>query len=305
MIRGRESDRNYGCRIRSDLTYKGYAAVVMENRVFRLQVLPGKGTDIIELLHKPTDVDLSWYTPLGLRRAEPLFTDYQSQYEGGWQEIFPSLSAAFDYEGLAVPRYGEVALVNWDYQVLVDQPECISVEFSYRCRTQPFKIVKTITMNAEQAGFDVFESVSNLTGVTLYADWGHHITWGVPFLVPGTVIDLPDADILRYVTPESGGHEFHWIPCVNEGRYRLTRPDGLGVELTWDAERWPCLWFWREFGDDPSGPYFGASYNVGLEIFTSPPALRMTDNIDKGTALTFRAHESHSSDLHFAVLTGS
>ncbi|RAP77899.1 DUF4432 family protein [Paenibacillus montanisoli] len=297
------SDRNYGCRIKTDLIYKGYAAVIMENEVFRLTMLPGKGSDVVELLYKPSDTDFIWFTQLGLRRKEPIFADYQSQYQGGWQEIFPSLSADHNHEGMNMPRYGEAALVEWAYDVVQDDPEAIGVRFSYTCRTMPLRLEKTITMKSGDAGFSISETVTNLSPAPLHADWGHHITFGEPFLQPGTVIELPAEEMPRYVTPAKGSpYEFCWFDTVTEGKYRLLRPDGIGAEVRWDKERWPCLWFWREFGGNKGGPYYGCNYNVGLEMFSSAPAHKLIDNVEKGTAIAFEPYASHHSELHFAVI---
>ena len=35
----------------------------MENELLRLTILVGKGTDIIELLYKPKDIDFMWISP--------------------------------------------------------------------------------------------------------------------------------------------------------------------------------------------------------------------------------------------------
>ena len=99
--------RNFGCRLTSNLTLEGFEMVVLENELFRLAVLPGKGTDMIELLHKPTDTDFMWWTALGLRPSHPDLSDFQAQYEGGWQEIFPNLAATHIHDGTKLDAYGE------------------------------------------------------------------------------------------------------------------------------------------------------------------------------------------------------
>jgi hypothetical protein len=158
-------------------------------------------------------------------------------------------------------------------------------------------------MNSGISGFSIKETVTNLSPARLHADWGHHITFGTPFLQPGTVIELPTEEMPRYVTLERGGpYEFNVFRKLTDGAYRLVRPDGIGAEVRWDKERWPCLWFWREFGGDKGGPYYGCNYNVGLEMFSSPPAEKLIDNVEKGTAIGFEPYASHDSELHFAVI---
>lgn len=297
------SDRNYGCRIKTDLVYKNYAAVVMENEVFRLTMLPGKGSDIIELLHKPSDTDFAWFTQLGLRRKEAIFADYQSQYQGGWQEIFPSLSAEHHHQGMPMPRYGEAALVEWAYDIVRDDPKEIGVRFSYTCRTMPLRLEKTVIMKSGVPGFSFTETATNLSPAPLHADWGHHITFGTPFLQPGTVIELPTEELPKFVTLEKGApYDFSVHNKLTDGMYRLLRPDGIGAEVRWNKERWPCLWFWREFGGNLGGPYYGCNYNVGLEMFSSPPAHTLAENVEKGTAIAFEPYASLDAELHFSVI---
>lgn len=52
--------RNKGCRINDELRYKGLKTIVMENELLKVTILVDKGTDIIEFLYKPKDVDFMW-----------------------------------------------------------------------------------------------------------------------------------------------------------------------------------------------------------------------------------------------------
>ncbi|BBH24212.1 hypothetical protein Back11_55570 [Paenibacillus baekrokdamisoli] len=293
--------RNYACRITTDLVYKGYDTVVMENEVFRLTMLPGKGSDVIELLHKPTDTDFCWMTQLGLRKREALFTAFQQQYEGGWQEILPHLSGKHQFQGISMEAYGEVSLTEWSYSILKDTPEEITVCFTNRLRTMPLVIEKMVTLVTGAPGFQIYERVTNESIARIFADWGHHITFGTPFLTPGTSIELP-VNRPPFIVPEFGSPGGFESLKVDHGAYRLMRPDGIGAQISWDAEKWPHLWFWRDFGGDTSPPYYGRHFNVGLEMFTSPPASGLQESIDRGTAMKWEAHETVSAHLQFTVL---
>ena len=88
-------ERNYGCRI-TEYVYHGLRTVTLENELIRVTILADKGSDIIEFLHKPTDTDFLWRSPLGVKdpslfvptSASPrgAFLDY---YEGGLAGNFP------------------------------------------------------------------------------------------------------------------------------------------------------------------------------------------------------------------------
>ena len=60
--------RNYGCRITTDVTIKGNNVVIMENQILRVTILVDRGSDIIELLYKPEDIDLMWRSPVRRHR---------------------------------------------------------------------------------------------------------------------------------------------------------------------------------------------------------------------------------------------
>ena len=59
-------NRNWGARI-MEYQYKGYRMVSLENRLLRISIAADKGTDIIEFLYKPLDVDFMWRSYQGLR----------------------------------------------------------------------------------------------------------------------------------------------------------------------------------------------------------------------------------------------
>ncbi|MFD0712472.1 hypothetical protein [Paenibacillus sp. GCM10027626] len=294
------SDRNYGCRIKQGLIYKGYETVVLENEKFRLTVLPGKGTDIIELLHKPTDTDFVWFTRLGLRPKQSSYRDFQSQYEGGWQEILPNLGGRHIHNGIEMEAYGEAALSEWSYVVTEDRPEEIRVVFRNELRSLPVVVEKTFIMESGRAGFRLEERLRNVSPAVIHTDWGHHITFGEPFLMPGTVVHVEGCSD-SFIMPERGAAGGFDVLDGTRGTYLVMRPDGIGAEINWNNGVWPYVWFWRDYGGDSSPPYFGCHYNIGLELFSSPPASRLDDNIASGTAIKLEPHSLLESSLSFKV----
>jgi hypothetical protein len=58
--------RHYACR-HSLSTIEDYRALTLENELIRVTFLLDKGTDIIEFLYKPRDVDFLWRSRNGLR----------------------------------------------------------------------------------------------------------------------------------------------------------------------------------------------------------------------------------------------
>ena len=96
-------------------TLNGHRAIYLENDLLRVCILPDKGADIAELIHKPSGVDCLAKTPWGLKPpgAAPA-TDFLENYEGGWQEMFPSSNDACEVRGHAIPFHGETPLLPWE-----------------------------------------------------------------------------------------------------------------------------------------------------------------------------------------------
>jgi len=93
----RDRLRKEGTRLIDEVTLRGFEALTLENRWLRVTLLPEKGSDIVEFLYKPLDIDVLWRAPSGFWTQEKLypadlttrgsFIDY---YPGGWQEILPN-----------------------------------------------------------------------------------------------------------------------------------------------------------------------------------------------------------------------
>jgi hypothetical protein len=160
-------NRNYGCRYH-EVLYKGYRTLVLENEVLRMTILVDKGTDIIELLYKPKDVDFMWRSPLDLDASNknPVTRAFESGcfpdvYEGGWQELLPSVSTPTNYKGTNLGFHGEVMFLPWQYQILEDSPQEVTVQFTVRLRRAPLFVVKTVTMRSKTSYIEFEETVRN------------------------------------------------------------------------------------------------------------------------------------------------
>ena len=116
-------------------------------------MLVDKGADIFEFLYKPRDVDLLWRSPLGIvhpARGMPSIASregaFMDSYEGGWQELFPTLGPPAVHHGAEFGAHGEVALLPWEYTIERDDPEEIQVTFGVRTRRTPFTLQRTLTL---------------------------------------------------------------------------------------------------------------------------------------------------------------
>ncbi len=302
-------ERNYGCRL-TELTYRGLRSLVMENEILRVMILVDKGTDIFEFLHKPTDTDFMWRSPLGVRnphnfvatnaRADGPFLDY---YFGGWQECFPVGGYPTEFAAGEFGLHGETPLMPWGMQILMDDPECVSVKFSVRTYRSPLHIEKTVTLHRYQSALHFHEVITNEGEVPFEIVWGHHPAFGAPFLDPSCVVDLAGAkvrvveaedttrlesgeeytwphvlgrngetiDLSRIPPPTTQSHDLAFLYDLEAGWYGLTNQDRqIGFGMYWPTEIFTSIWYWQVYRGSLTHPWYGRTYNIALEPWTAP-----------------------------------
>jgi hypothetical protein len=198
-------ERNWGARI-TEFEYRGYAMVALENRFLRIAIAAGKGTDIVEFLYKPLDVDFMWRSYAGLRATSNFiptignpngsFIDF---YTGGWQEMLPNAGMDCNYKGAALGVHGEVCLLPWSYHIVRNSPDDVAITFCVRAARTPFYVEKTLSMNDQDPVLHIDEYVRNEADEPLDLMWGHHPAFGWPFIDESCRIFLPPC---RVRTPE-------------------------------------------------------------------------------------------------------
>lgn len=318
--------RNEGCRIVDDIQYKGYRSLLLENEKLLIHLLLDKGAEPIRWLHKPTDTDFIWISGQGLVRANALYSDYQSSYMGGWQEMLPEVSYTSQYRGATVHR-GESAVTPWDYRIIKDEPDEIQVVLTNSIRSLPLRVEKRITLTTGSGSVRIEETLYNLSPSTsVEANWGHHLAYGAPFVGREAVISLGEG---AQICDPISGESWEWPYMIKDGaavdlsimpapgtirdllyiklaayQYRVTHPlKDVALEVRWDGEVWPYLWYWQNFMADLDAPFFGRDYNIGLEMFNIPPKLTLSEAVEQGYALEIPAGGSISSWLEIEAIS--
>ncbi len=219
--------RAHGCRLATDLTWRGLRLLVMENELLRVAVLLDKGADIVELRYKPRDLDLLWHSPNPLVwgvgeqgsvvHPEGYFADY---YEGCWQEVLPNAGRFCEYRGARFGLHGEVWALPWALRVLEDSPDQVAVELTVRCRRTPLLLTRRMSIRSDRPALFIDEELFNDSPVDLEVMWGHHPAFGEPFLGPATRIQMPPCQV---VVDENVGDASRIAPSQ-----RFTWPVGPG-----------------------------------------------------------------------------
>jgi hypothetical protein len=342
------AQRNWGCRVHETALF-GIATIVLENELLRLTFLAGKGTDLVEFNYKPLDLDFAWLAPGGIRNprafqstSPDLLATFLDVYPGGWQEVFPNGGAPAQWAGAQYGQHGEVSALPWDVEIIEDDESTVAIRFSVRGYKTPCTIQKVVRLRSGTARLEIEETVVNRSPVPVDVMWGHHITFGAPFLVPGARITLPDgltaqpheAAVEGNARRVAGSDAFTWPSGVNAAGesedfsivpgpgaaselfyiggfpgdtawYEIARPEsGLGMRVEWDASTLPYLWYWQEFGATRGYPWYGRNYNIGLEPSSSYPTNGLPNAVASGTALQLAAGETRSLWLT-AEVTGA
>jgi hypothetical protein len=337
-------DRNFGCRVHDEYTFRGLKVVVMENELLRISILADKGTDIFELLYKPLDVDFMYSSVHGVRNPNRgLATNVHSlgnlmdYWEGGWFECFPSGAGTANYKGAELGVHGEVHLLPWDYGVVQDTPEQVSVRFWVRTRRTPFLLEKTLTLQSQKPVLVMKEKVTNESDIEMDFMWGHHPVFGEPFLSEDCVLDVPARTGEAHENSTDGslvpGVKFEWPMAVgksgrtvdlrkmqpknahvedvvflqdlDEGWFALTDTvRKLGIGMVWSLDVFPYINLWRNYHGDPDFMSYRRYYCMGVEPFSSIPSLGLLEAVNRGTQLTLKGRESLESELRTMVYTG-
>lgn len=248
-------------------------------------------------------------------RENGFFQDY---YFGGWQEIFPNGGAACVYKGAELGQHGEVSIIPWNCAILEDSPGEIAAKVWTRTFRTPFLIERTMRMKSGSAVLFFDEKITNEGREVMDFMWGHHPAFGYPFLDGTCRIDCPatrvethyaldansrlepdkeydsypvvkdrngrDLDLSAVPPPEAETAEMVYLLGLEDGWYALTntgRKAGFGMR--WDRKVFPVVWLWEVFGGGYGYPWYGRTYNLALEPWTSHPG-GMAKALERGAA---------------------
>jgi len=188
------------CRASLDWSYRGMRTLVMENSQIRLVSLLDKGSDIIEILYKPRDIDFMWHSPLGWRnptrethpnpQRHGAFLDY---YGGGWQDVAPSAGGRpVEHRGADLGIHGESSMLPWDCRLETESHDEATAYMSVTGVRYPFRLEKWVTLREGENVIRFRAKLSNMSKQDLEFSWVQHPAFGEPFLEPGGRIMLAE-----------------------------------------------------------------------------------------------------------------
>jgi len=262
------------------------------------------------------------------------------QYEGGWQTVLPGGGFPSQYGDVQMGLHAEVNTIPWDSQIVVDSPETVTLKCSVRTYRTPFYFEKSITLDSLSPVLKTTQTIINEGEEEAHVVWGEHIAIGEPFLNENCVIDLPGGTIVNHpdifhpnntlkegfegpwpwnqnlagnrvdsrIIPSKAArtYDMSYIKDMPEGWYAITdKEKGVGLGVSYPLDIFPYLWYWQSFGGGFGYPWYGRTYNLGLEPFTSYTNQGLAQAIENGTALKMNAGQKIEAFNTAVVYTGS
>jgi hypothetical protein len=281
-------------------------------------------------LHNPAR-----FTTNGSPAPAPFF----DHWSGGWIEVVPNGGTACENKGAPLGFYGDTINIPWQYRILEDTPQRVRVAMWVKTYRTPFLLQRIVTIESGKAALFFEESLTNTGSETMDYMWGHHPVVGMPFLDESCRISAPPARVevlhdedgpdyrfglhqvgkwpfikdrngapldLRIVPPVTGRtmdncylSEFEkgWIAISNANKK-------VGFGLAWDADVFRYIWVWEALGGGIGYPWYGRTYNIGIEPWTGFPCAGLNEAVTRKTAMQLKAGESTHAWLTAAAYTG-
>ena len=341
-----EPNRHFGCRVNDQIIWNGYRSLILQNELIQVVVLIDKGSEIIQFLYKPLDIDFLWHSANPFRNparfvpaAGSSSAPFFDHWTGGWFEVLPNGGPACSYKGADLGNFAETINIPWEYQIVEDTAEQVRVALWVKTYRTPFLLEKVLVIKTGVPVLYIEEQVTNQGNETLEYMWGHHPVVGAPFLddtcklhAPASIVEVfhdedgPDYRMglhqqapwpiindrhgksldLRSMPPSSTRYmdncylkEFKdgWIAVTNPGKK-------IGFGLSWDAKVFRYVWLWQALGGGLGYPWYGRTYNMGIEPWSSYPCAGLQEAVQNGTALTLHAGESCKVWLNAVAFEG-
>ena len=328
----------HNCSVNHKWTYNGMRVVFMENEFLQIGVLADRGSDIFQFIYKPVGIDLMLKLDKDIYNPKEMFSQipdtpdqFEDYYYGGWQEILPN-SPTMNYRGASLGQHGEVSLIPWDYAVINSFGPEISVKLWTRPLRVPVLIEKTLTLKEGQSTLFIEETLTNESDTALHVMWGHHIAFGLPFLSkeasintsatkffaeknmpalrffkPGKTQDWPlvetvdgqKTDASKIAGPNSARFsELAYLNDFNEDAFYSVSTEDLTFSVYWDKNIFKTLWYWQERYAVQDKPWWGKTFAVALEPWTSQWRPEVDEKMIKNEWLELLPRESRKTKLH-------
>jgi hypothetical protein len=308
-----------------ELHVRGWDILRLSTDAVTVEIIPGLGGTVTSLTRRADAAAVLWSPPWGLRPrgsgSLPGTPEAQmiDSFAGGWQTLFPNGGDSVFTHGVDWGYDGEARLTWMDWEFTGS-----SVRMTGRLVRAPFEITKIVSVRDHE--ITVGETVRNVGRERIETMWGSQLMLGGLLLGAETTVDSaaaivrPDPQTSRNATyedlmpwprshgagtminlglvpaPESGETRLAYLSDFSRPMISISRPSHrIAIELEWDAEVFPYVWYSMEAGGRSGFPWYRSGYFLTLTPCSSWPAhgvqeARQTSNssvlIDPSEVLT-------------------
>jgi hypothetical protein len=263
-------------RIETNWRYRDLQVISLENRYMRLDILPELGANIYNIIDKLSDHNFLWHNPRVVPRKVPFAGNYDDNFYGGWDEIFPN-DPPEQFDAETYPDHGEIWCQPWNYEITEQTAQLCTVRFwVHGCVTQSL-VEKWISLEKDERRIILRYRFTNLGQKPQPYLWKLH-----PALVVSEHhrIDLPaqraelgpclgrsrgqTGQVYEWPLLNSGGErhdirlalptdsqvsEMHYATELEKGWCALTdTATKLGFGLAFDKEVFSTVWLFMTYG---------------------------------------------------------
>lgn len=261
--------------VSTEWTYKGLRALVLENQMLHIVILPEAGAKIWQIRYKPHDADLLWNNARIAPARMPIGTRYDDVWSGGWDELFPNDETA-NIDGEPYPDHGELWTGEWQFEPFKSSDEA-GVKLEFTTPISAVRVEKSISIRAGESRIQFSHRLTNTGNADFSFLWKLHPAMAVtpqhridfpPMRVvlepafPGTLADarfpaewplLRTADgeinLRRIPPPEERQLYFFYGTELQAGWCALTNTaTGLASALQFDKSVFCSAWLFASYG---------------------------------------------------------
>ena len=262
-------------------------------------------------------------------------------YEGGWQTVLPNGGYPGNVKGADLGLHSDVNNIPWDVKILKNSPEEVSAVFIAKSLRYPLNIERKLTIINKSKILQIEQTVHNEGEESIEIVWLEHIALGEPIISKNSKLFVPnDSTILTHpedveetskLAPNYKGSwpyaklkngdeiDFRKIPSkqdrsldmayiseMEKGWYAIrNEKSNLGWVVSYPKEIFKYLWYWRNFGGAFGYPFYGRSYNAGLEPCTSYNNNGLEESVNNGTSLKLKADEKITAKISAGTFSSS
>lgn len=310
-----------------DWTYRGIRTVILENELLRVIVMPELGAKIWQVTYKPKGKDLLWHNPRIKPRPLPFHANYDDNFFGGWDELFPN-DMPEELNGESMPDHGEIWTLPWEWALETHTEGEATLHLWVQTPISACRVEKWLTLRASESTLRFHHRITNigskdqphlwklhpamavdehcrveLGAKTMYIeDFGPprggktEVTYQWPYL---TDTEATRHDMRIVLPPTARVNEFQYATELSEGWCALTHTkDEVGFALTFDRRVLASCWLFASYGG------WRDLYTVVLEPCTGYP-VSVNDGVNQGTHRVLKAGQTVECDVTAVVFEGT